>query len=112
MAISVSAENRKPTADSSPLKRFGMTNEKGFIGTSKPTAFPNSFQARPFAKPVEAVPYHEILLVCSANQFLASSLYCTCCAHAAQQLFVHPERLRPARQRRAHGRARAEQASV
>jgi len=72
MAISVSAENRKPTADSSPLKRFGMTNEKGFSGTSKLASFPNSFQTRPYAQPVEAVTYHETLLVCSANQFLVS----------------------------------------
>src|SRR5438445_9747801 len=112
MAISLSG--RKPQTDSRFLTAKAVRNDKqkGFSSTSKLASFLNSFQTRPYAQPVEAVPYHETLLVCSANQFLVSRLRGACCAQAVQQVIAHPQRIRHDGQRRIHGSARREEASV
>src|SRR5438552_16651836 len=45
------AAEKLAKADSSPLKRFGMTKNTGLYGTSKLVPFTNTFQTRVFPQP-------------------------------------------------------------
>src|SRR2546430_4358947 len=45
------AAEKLAKADSSPLKRFGMTKNTGLYGTSKFVPFSNTFQTRVFPQP-------------------------------------------------------------